>query len=104
MRVWIVMLVIALLSGCGVYDTLNEGFSHSQEVAADLEGDVGVKPFVGFNWSNGSLANITINFQEVPEGYSVKQIAALARKSIHLRFKQEPEQIVISYVLPGGEA
>lgn len=95
------LAMAASLAGCGAVDTVTEGFKHSQEVASDLEKSVGAKPFVGFNWSNGSLSNVSVNFEGIPAGTSVEQIAQLSRQSIAARFKQPPKQVVISFTVPG---
>lgn len=103
MRRLLLLTVLTLAAaGCGAMNTMTEGFNHSQEVADDLGGAVGSKPFVGFNWSNGSLSNVTVTFEGIPAGKSTEEIAALSRNSIRARFKQEPQNIVISFRLAGG--
>lgn len=94
---------LIFLSSCGAYDTMTEGFKHSQEVATDIEKTVGSKPFVGFNWSNGSLASINLTFVGIPPEKPVPEIVSLARKSITARFKEEPRQIVISFSVSGSQ-
>ena len=102
MRRFILLTILVLLtSGCGVVDTMSEGFNHSQEVAGDLETATGSKPFVGFNWHNGTLMDVTVTFDGIPAGKTTEEIAALSRSSIGARFKQEPQNIVISFSLPG---
>ena len=91
----------AVLAGCSAVDTMAEGLKHSQEVASDLERSVGSKPFVGFNWSNGSLVNVSINFDGIPAGISIEEVAKQSRQSIAARFKQVPKQVVISFSVPG---
>lgn len=95
------MLVALLAAGCNVVDTMKEGFRHSQDVADDLEKAVGVKPFVGFNWANGTLTNVSVTFEGVPSGRSTEEIVSLSRRAIGTHFKQQPKQIVISYAVPG---
>lgn len=96
------LVLAATLAGCGAVDSMTEGLRHSQEVASDLERSVGTKPFVGFNWSNGSLVNVTVNFEGIPPGESIEQIAQLSRASVATRFKQAPKRVVISFSLPGA--
>jgi hypothetical protein len=86
-----------VLAGCGAIDSMTDGFKHAQEVSEDLEKSVGTKPFVGFNWSNGSLVNVTVAFEGVPPGKSAEQIGQLARESISTRFQQTPKQVVLSF-------
>jgi len=105
MRSVVLVLALALaavLAGCNAVDTMTEGFRHSQEVAADLEKAVGSKPLVGFNWSNGSLVNVSVNFEGIPAGTSLEQIARLSRQSVEARFRQAPDRIVVSFAIPGG--
>jgi hypothetical protein len=102
MRKVVVAALSVLVAGCGAFDSLKAGFTHSQEVAADLEKSVGSKPFVGFNWSNGSLTNVRVTFKGIPEGKSASEIASLARSSIASHFQQEPGEIVIGFALSGS--
>ena len=103
MRSILLGLALAVtLAGCGAVDSMTEGFKHSNEVAADLEKSIGSKPFVGFNWSNGSLVNVAITFNGIPAGMSAEQIAQLSRQSVAAHFKQAPKQIVISFAVPGA--
>ena len=96
-------LVLILLPGCNAYDTMTEGFKHSRDVAADIESSTGSKPFVGFNWSNGSLTSITVTFDGIPANKTVLELAAISRKSIVDHFKQEPKQLIISFSVPVAE-
>lgn len=102
MRLIAVSLLLAVtLAGCGAVDSMTDGFRHSQEVATDLGKSVGSKPFVGFNWRNGSLVNVTVTFQGVPQDKSAQEIAELSRQSVAAHFQQAPERIVVSFSLPG---
>jgi hypothetical protein len=85
-----------------VVDTMTEGFKHTEEVASDLEKSVGTKPLVGFQWSNGTLNNVSVTFEGIPADKSVADIALLARKSIATNFKQEPRQVLVSFAVPGS--
>jgi hypothetical protein len=97
----LVLVLTAALTGCGAIDTMTEGFKHSEEVAVDLEQSVGSKPFVGFNWSNGLLVDVSISFDGIPSGKSIEQIAQMSKQSVSARFKQSPKHVVISFVMPG---
>lgn len=100
-RLLLIIFLVLLAAGCPAIDTMREGVNHSQEVADDLGKTIGTKPFVGFNWTNGSLTNVSIIFDKVPAGKTTEEIAALARDSISVRFKQEPQSITVSFVFPG---
>jgi hypothetical protein len=102
MRVKILWVLSALLlSSCGgALDSMKSGFAHSQEVAADLEKSVGSKPQVGFNWANGSLVQVTVNFGGVP-GKPLGQIVQLSKDSVATRFQQKPRAVVVAFSVPG---
>ncbi|GAA5162960.1 hypothetical protein [Viridibacterium curvum] len=101
MKLTAIALLATLLASCGVFDTMKEGFKHSEDVAAELEKSVGSKPFVGFNWNNGILTNINISFEGIPADKTTAEIAALARTSISQHFKQTPKSLIVSFSLPG---
>lgn len=92
-------LLAAALSGCGAMGTLTDGLKHAQEVANDLERSVGSKPQVGFNWSNGVLARVSVTFDRVPAGRSAEQIAALVQSSVGTRFEQKPRHLILGFDL-----
>jgi hypothetical protein len=98
------LLLACLLAGCGAVDGVKDLYEHTGEVATDLEKSVGSKPSVSFNWNNGSLTQVTVTFDGIPEGKSPAEIAAAARASIARRFKQPPGQLVVSFVAPGAPA
>lgn len=87
------------LTACGAVDTVKNAYAHSQ-VAADLEKSVGSKPAVGFNWANGSLVQVTVNFQGVPHR-PLEQIVQLSKSSVATRFKQAPGNVVVTFTVPG---
>ncbi|MBD7922031.1 hypothetical protein [Xanthomonas bonasiae] len=92
-------LLLALTS-CGAVDTMKNAYAHSQEVAAELEKSVGNKPMVGFNWANGSLVQVTVNFQGVPRK-PLEQIVQLSKVSVAMRFQQAPGNVVVTFTVPG---
>lgn len=103
MRSLVLSLVFAaMLVGCDAMDTMVDGLKHSERVASDLEKSVGSKPFVGFNWSNGFLTDVHVNFDGIPSGMSTEQITQLSKQSITTHFQQTPKHVVISFTLPGG--
>ncbi|WP_152237989.1 hypothetical protein [Xanthomonas sp. LMG 12460] len=92
--------VLLALTACGAVDTMKNAYAHSQEVAADLEKSVGSKPMVGFNWANGSLVQVTVNFQGVPHK-PLDQIVQLSKDSVATRFEQAPGNVVVTFTVPG---
>ncbi len=68
-------------------------------MAVDLEELIGSKPFIGFNWSNGSLTAVSVNFDDIPQDKSLSEISDLAELSIEKQFNQVPNKIVISFTI-----
>ena len=52
---WLVVAVS--LAGCDVIGTLIDGWKYAKAVETDLEASVGMKPEVGFKWTNGQLSH-----------------------------------------------
>jgi hypothetical protein len=92
--------LLLALTACGAVDSMKNAFAHSQEVATDLERSVGSKPIVGFNWANGSLVQVTVNFQGVP-GKPLGQIMQLSKRAVAARFQQTPKDLVVTFTVPG---
>jgi hypothetical protein len=100
LRIAAALIVALALAGCDAVNTMTEGFSHAKAVEKDLEGATGVKPNVGFNWRNGSLVQVTVQFPRVIESKPLHELAEAARASINKEFKQTPESIVLAFAIP----
>jgi hypothetical protein len=85
--------------GCDAVDSLKGGFQHSQAVSAELEKSLGVKPFVGFNWNNGLFTSVNVTFEGIPKEKSLPEIGEVATMAVLKEFKQEPKQIVLSFMI-----
>jgi uncharacterized protein YceK len=92
-------VLAAMLAGCGVVSTLTEGMQQAKEVEADLEQSTGVKPAVGFNWHNGRLTVVTVQFPGLYGDKPLSELAGLVRSTVTKDFKQAPERIVLSFAL-----
>jgi len=94
------LLALALgLAGCGVISTLVEGSKYAKAVEADLESATGVRPSVGFNWSNGRLLTVTVAYPQLYERKPLAALAEIVRRSVESHFRQKPEDIVLSFSL-----
>jgi hypothetical protein len=87
------------LAACGVISTLVEGWKYAKAVEADLESATGVKPSVGFNWSNGRLLTVTVLYPQLYERKPLAALAEIVRRSVESNFQQKPEDIVLSFSL-----
>ena len=93
-------LVFALtLAACDAVNTVTEGFSHAQAVETDLEQATGVRPQVGFNWNNGRLVSVTVQYPRIVESKRLSELGETARASVSRQFKQTPENIVLAFSL-----
>ena len=87
------------VAGCNAADTLKRGLEHSKAVSAQLETSVGVKSQVGFNWNNGALAVVTVQFDGMPEKQTLPEIADLCRDAVKKEFKQTPQHLIVSFAI-----
>ncbi|WAC43779.1 hypothetical protein OU997_16210 [Pseudomonas sp. SL4(2022)] len=99
MRNIFIVLLVMLLAGCDVASSMKDGLKYSELSAKDLEKNIGIKPFVGFNWHNGTLTTVSVTFPSIPSSKQLEEISELVEKSVKYNFKQVPEQIVISFTI-----
>jgi hypothetical protein len=96
----ITLVVLAgSLAGCGAADLISKGFSYTRAVETDLERTTGVRPKVGFNWSNGSFQSVTVTFPRVYAAEPLEELAATVREVVAKEFKQAPDTIVLAFSL-----
>lgn len=97
-----ILVLAAGLAGCGMIDTLVDGLKYTKAVEADLEQATGVRPAVGFNWNNGRLATVTVNFPRLYDTKTLRELADVVRGAVGKEFKQTPENIVLAFSLGKG--
>ena len=68
-----------------------------------MEKAIGSKTFVGFNWHNGVLNNVTVNFEGIPDTSSISEIVTTAKNSVSKHFKQSPDVVVVSFTVSGSD-
>jgi hypothetical protein len=94
-----IVIVAISLTACDAVNTVTEGFKHASAVEKDLEESTGVKPRVGFNWSNGRLASVTVVFPTVYDAKPLRELAGTIRASVSKEFQQTPEDLVVAFSL-----
>jgi hypothetical protein len=94
----LVLLAIGL-AGCDVISTLTDGFKYKAAVEDDLQKATGIKPQVGFNWSNGRLVLVTVLFPKVYDAQPLGQLAETVRRAVTTEFKQAPENIELAFTI-----
>jgi hypothetical protein len=95
----IVALALAL-AGCDLINAAKDAFKTAQATEDDLEASTGLKPSVGFNWTNGRLAQVTVTYPRIVEGKPMPALAEAVHAAIHKEFKQGPEKIILGFVVP----
>jgi hypothetical protein len=90
------------LAACDAVSTLSEGLTYAHAVESDLEGTMGMKPQVGFRWTNGRLVEVSVNFPRLYYAQPIREAAEMVRVAVSKEFKQAPENIVLSFSLGRG--
>jgi hypothetical protein len=94
------LFVVMLVSGCGIVEGMTETKGKTDKVAIQIEKDLGVKPFIGFNIHNGSLKQLTVNFgKDLDEKISIEEVGNTVSKAIANSLDDKPENTVITFVL-----
>jgi hypothetical protein len=92
------LLAIGLgVAACGAISTLVDGWKYANAVAAELETETGVKPFVGFDWSNGRLVSVTVTYPRIYDQKPLPALAQIVRRAVESHFKQKPKTIVLAF-------
>jgi len=92
------ILVFAFtLAACDAVNTMTEGMSHARAVENELERSTGMKPSVGFNWHNGQLSSVTVQYPHIVQSQGLYDLAKTVRASVKHEFKQTPGNIVLAF-------
>lgn len=101
-KAFMILIVAGSLAACGVVSTLVDGIKLARAVESDLKDMTGVKPEVGFNWSNGRLVTVTVTFPQLYESQPLHELAGSVRIAVAKEFKQTAENIVLAFSLGKG--
>ena len=104
LRVALVLAFVGGLAACDVFNTLTDGWRHAKAVEASLQSTVGLRPQVGFNWTNGRLTRVTVQFPRLYDAKPLRELAATVRRAVIGEFRQRPEDIVLSFSLGASGA
>jgi hypothetical protein len=96
-RISAALILVLALTACEVVDTMTEAFKNAKAVESDLEGSTGVRPQVGFDWNNGRLLAVTVQYPRLVESRSLRDLAEAARAAIGREFKETPDKIVLAF-------
>ncbi len=98
-RMAVLLAFTAGLTACDMFGTLIDGWKYAQDVETDLQTSTGLKPEVGFHWRNGRLETVTVVFPRLYEAKPLPELAETVRHAVGHRFKQTPDDIVLSFSL-----
>ena len=98
-RVAAIFALAVSLAACDMFSTMINGAQYAKAVEAELEASTGLRPQVGFNWHNGTLVTVTVTFPKLYEAKSLRETAALVRRSVTSHFEQTPEDIHLAFSL-----
>ena len=98
-RLFVILILAIGLASCDAIDTMKEGFGHSRAVETDLEQSTGLKPAVGFNWSNGKLTQVMVIFPALYDSKPPRELGEIVFAAVSKQFKQEPESIMLGFTL-----
>jgi hypothetical protein len=101
-RIAALVFIAISLAGCDVISTLTDGFKYKAAVEDDLQKATGVKPQVGFNWSNGRLVLVTVLFPKVYDAKPLGELAETVRQAVTTEFKQKPDNIELVFAIGNG--
>jgi hypothetical protein len=99
-RIAAVLIFALALTACSVIDDVKEAFKQANAIESDLEESTGVRPQVGFNWSNGQLVSVTVQYPQLVETKSLSDLAEAARAAIGREFKEAPGNLVLAFSVP----
>ena len=95
-RIAALLVFAATLAAC---DIVSNGLSYARAVESDLEAATGVKPEVGFKWSNGRLVEVTVQFPRLYDAKPLREVAETVRAAVGKEFKEMPRHLVLSFAL-----
>jgi hypothetical protein len=100
MRKVIAIVVLALgLAACDVVSGLVDGLKYAKAVEDHLERVTGLRPDVGFNFNNGRLISVSVNYPRLYDSKPLRELARATRAAVIEEFKQTPDNIVLAFSL-----
>jgi hypothetical protein len=96
-RLFAVLFIATAMSACDVASTVKDGMEKSGATASAIEARIKVKPQIGFNYHNGNLTTVTVQFSSVPNATLI-EIERVAREEIGKAFQATPPNLVISFI------
>lgn len=65
------------------------GFKYANAAASTIEQEMGTKPQVGFDWHNGRLVSVTVQFSDLYQRKVLAELVERLRQSLIRNFSGE---------------
>jgi hypothetical protein len=99
MKKLVIVALVLCLAGCSVVDSVKALFKQASAVAELVERSLGLKPEVTFNWHNGKLIVVRVDFPRLYLAKPLAEVSEIVRASVEKEFEQKPGAIVIGFVI-----
>ncbi len=91
------ILVMFLVSGCDAVSDMKGAFNKSTEVQENILKEAGLEVQIGFNISNGVLAQVTVMFRADQVGErSINDLQKIALKGVASSFESTPRMLNVT--------
>ena len=98
-RIIAAVVLAAGVASCNPVTAVMDGMKHKNAAEDSLQETTGVKPQVGFNWNNGKLVSVTVQFPRVYDAKPLGELAGTVQAVVVKEFKATPETIVLAFAL-----
>lgn len=93
----ILIILAAVLVGCGPAGKLIHFVGEPWAVANELQKETGLKSNVSLNWDNMRFSKATVTFEVMPNNLTVSEVASAIREALNAKVHQQPEELVIEF-------
>src|SRR5580704_9691670 len=90
------------LTACSALKTVYDGFRQARATETALASETGVRPSVGFDWSNGVLTQVRVQFPGFVKAHPAEDLAAATRKAVRDNFSQPPRSLMLQFEIGQG--
>lgn len=96
----IVIVVLSFTTNCGLVESFKETQTQSNAASEQLEKELGKKPSIGWKINNTILTEVVVTFKSGELiNVTVGEVESKVRNAVLSNFKQQPNQITLSFIL-----
>jgi len=94
------MAIAFSLCGCGLAQDMATTQKSAEAAAAELQKELGTKPMIGWNVTNGALKKVNVVFPAEPvANLTVGELHDRVRRAVAHSFSKPPEQLAVTTYL-----